>query len=140
ITWVNTTSTLSPGQIRPETPDSASTLMLMARVPGAKTLARKPRSRGRNTFCDVTRLPVSRNVRTREPRRPILTSGVSMIAPDGTLWGDPGRTVKSSWRANVPAGSGRAATKYPTVTGTEGGGGAGVFSVTCTTGLGRFML
>src|SRR5262245_59811299 len=102
--------------------------MLMARVPGAKKLARNPRSRGRNTYYDVTRLPVERNVPHREPRRPILTSAVSMIAPAGTLSGDTERTVKSASRANVPAGSGCAATKYPIVTGA--GGGAGVFSVT----------
>ena len=118
-----------PAGLGPTRSDSASTLMLMARLSGAKTLARKP---GCDMSCDVTGLPVSRNLRTREPRSPILASGVSRIAPVGTLSDGTERTAKSSSRANVPLGSGRAATKYPTV----GGAGAGVFSVTCTTGLG----
>src|SRR5260370_750783 len=92
-------------------PGSSSTWMRMARLSGARTLARKPRSRGRKTSCDVTGLPVSRKLRTREPRSPVLASGVSRIAPDGTLPDGAERTSKSSSRTNVPPGSGNAATQ-----------------------------
>src|SRR5262249_6461756 len=66
---------------------------------------------------DVTKRPASRNLRTSEPRSPALPSGVSWIAPGGTLSDDAERTVKSSSRVRVPAGSACAATRYPTVTG-----------------------
>src|SRR5260370_30693530 len=105
--------------------------MLMARVPGSKTLARKPRSPRGNTFSDVTGLPVSRFLRTREPRSLILSSGVSRIALDGTL--SNGSERKSSSRVNVPAFSGRAATK-------DRVGGADALSAATPDALGGVLL
>ncbi len=99
-----------------------STLMLMARVSGASTLARKPRSRGRNTSSEVIGLPASTNWRTSEPRSPVLASAVSRIAPDGTRLGCAERTAKSSSRAKVPAGSGSRRDKVPRRDGRRSGG------------------
>src|SRR4051794_18219713 len=104
--------------------------MLIARVPGAKTLARKPRSPRGNTFSDVIGLPVSRFLRTKEPRSLFLSSDVSRIAPGGTL--SNGSELKSSSRDKLPAFNGRAATRYRVR-------GAEAFSVTCAA-VGWFML